>query len=198
MTFSLQDMAPEAVSRWLSGQRRSVRHIVQIFCVGLPVLSILTVATARHRPNFIINTAYTAKVWPWAALLGACLCLPFAVMILRDRGPKPVRRELRMFEALLMVSLGAGSLHVVVGQTTPLVAAMIAGHSVAMERHIEGAIIGGPRSCPVAVKVNDPVFPVFCNPPWEIQHNGTDVQSIHISGYGTGLGIFWTSIQPSQ
>ena len=196
MTFVLRDMAPEAVSHWISRQSRAVQHIVLVACIGLPVLTILTIATARHRPNFIINTAYVAKVWPWAAVFGACLCLPFAVMILWDRSPKPARPELRVFEALLLVSLGAASAHVVVSQSIPLIAAMIVGHPVAMDRRIEGEIIGGPRSCPHAVMTNDPVFPILCNPPSEIRRKGTDVHNIHISGYGTGLGIFWTSIEP--
>lgn len=196
MTFSVRDMAPEAVSRWISRQPRAVQHIMQVVCLGLPVLTVLTVSTARHRPNFIINTVYLAQVWPWAAVFGACLCLPFALMILWDRSPKPARLEFRVFEALLVVSLGVVSIHVVVSQSIPLLAAMMAGYPVAMDRHVEGAIIGGPRSCPQAVAVNDPVFPILCNPPSAIRRGGNEVQNIHINGYGTSLGIFWTSIEP--
>ena len=189
-------MAPEAISRWISGKPRAVQHILLIFCVGLPVLTFLTVATARHRPNFNINSGYLAQVWPWAALFGACLCLPFARMILCDRSTKTARIEVRILEAVLLVSLGAASLHVVVSQSVPLIAAMIVGHPVAMDRRIEGLVVGCPRSCSMAVVINDPVFPTLCNPPSAIQQKGNDVKSIHINGYGTSLGIFWTSIEP--
>ena len=117
-------------------------------------------------------------------------------MILWDRGPKPARLELRLFEALLVVLLGAVSVHVVVSESIPLMAAMAIGHPVALDRQIKGEIIGGRRSCPFAFKVNDPVFTVICNPPLKIPRSSEGGNDIHIEGYGTRLGIFWTSIKP--
>jgi hypothetical protein len=129
-------------------------------------------------------------------LVGACLSISFAILMMREKSLAAVIAKLCTFDTLALVVASAVCSHIIVTQSVPLIAAIASSQQIILDRRTDGLIISGNWACAQALVMQSAELTPLCNPPALITKSKESVEAVRIKGFGVPWAFFWTSIEP--
>ena len=188
-------MVTRPLSIWLNRKPAWLKWSVFLSYALMGALMVVWIVTDIFRVRFTISASYGSVAWPSFAVLGFAAGCCFAFFNFRNPtiGESPLGVDV---QTLLIPFCSAALFHVALANGLPIAAAVLMQHDEVLIFSSNGQKSPIHKNCPDGIILQELGVGSLCRIPDAGILALPRGQKIAVYGYGTSLGIFWTSIEP--